>query len=195
MNDPAKQYADALRDEIASTRDQISGYLRSGDQIAALLVTIILAAAAALATHFSWLIAVTSPFGLFVPGLYVVRQNSLIQHLGGYRKALEEISNVGLPKPVFIWEAKVAPLVKGPTMRSAFIILFLVWLSLTGLATLSTLRAGWNLGWLAPLAVGYGLCIAVVGVGLRRGNALFGEAYDVAIASLDREPGTATTTV
>jgi hypothetical protein len=181
----ADPYAEALRDELANTRERIASFLHSGDQILTLLVTIAVGAGAALAARPSSIVAVLVPFGLVIPTAYTVRLNALIQHLGGYRKALEVQLNERLPHPVYVWEARIAPIVKRPTSQVTQAVFVVVWGGLVAVAAISFSRAEWPRVWLIPLLAAYTAVIVLAAVGIRKGNALFDETYDATMAALN----------
>lgn len=179
-----EQRQDALRSELQHTREQIATFLRSGDQILTLLVTIVLGSIVALSASFSAPVAVVVPLGLLIPGLYAIRLNALIQHLGGYRKALEEQLNLNLSPPAYIWESTVAPLIKHPKKANAHGILAAVWLGAVALASASVIHEDWSAWWVAPVVAAYSLVALALAAGVRQGDDLFDDTYQIAVIAL-----------
>lgn len=168
---------EALQSELAHVREQISGFLRSGDQVLTIFVTIVIALVIGLSSHYSTTIAVLAPLVLIVPGAYTVRLNALIQHLGGYRKALEERLNDELGDGVYFWEAAIAPIVKRPTTLASQAAFAMLWITLVSAAVVSVAWSDWSLWWLLPLTIAYSAVVVVVGAGVLAGNRLFERTY------------------
>lgn len=143
----------------------------------ALFSAVVVAIVATLAGDYSPVLAVLAPFALVVPGLFAVRLNSLIQHLGGYRKAVEEEINRALPAAVYIWESDIAPLVKRPTVRATRAMFVAMWLALVSVAVVTVVRGDGTLWVLPPLVVAYSLIVAAVAAGIRQGNRLFDSTH------------------
>jgi hypothetical protein len=112
MVDDYEELRSSLMSELDYARETISQLLRSGDQLLTIVGT--LAAAAFFAGHAyeNAALRVTIPFILLIPAAFVLRLNALIQHLGGYRKGVEERLNALLKEDVFLWESDIVPVFK-----------------------------------------------------------------------------------
>ena len=125
---------DALQDELDHARSAIHDFLRSGDQVFTVLMTIFLVGALTIARTRPEIVAVFLPMVLAVPGAYGLRLNALIQHLGGYCQAVEAeleclLASSGTKYRSRVWEDAVAPLVKQPASWFLGFVFTAVWLA------------------------------------------------------------------
>jgi hypothetical protein len=98
--------------ELDHVRKSIADLLKSGDQVLAVTAAAFGGIVLAFGNKHENLLALLLPLLFLVTLAYITRLNGLIQHLGGYRKALEARINVLYGKILLPWEAKVAPLQK-----------------------------------------------------------------------------------
>lgn len=185
-----EQRHDALQNELDHARSAIHDFLRSGDQVFTVLVTIFLVGALTIARTRPEIVAVFLPMVLVVPGAYGLRLNALIQHLGGYCQAVEAelerlLASSGTRYRSRIWEDAVAPLVKQPASWFLGFVFTAVWLASVAAAGVAlNHEAKWSGWWSVGAAAGYVVSALILGIGFRWGNQLFRKSLSISSAAL-----------
>jgi hypothetical protein len=173
--------------ELEYVRGCIADHLKSGDQVLALTGTIgggiFLVSTNAKSDAPSLLL----PLLLAVPLAYIFRLNGLIQHLGGYRKSLEETINKERQLAILNWESEVAPLQKKSVNASVlYVILGALWVALI-LRGESVAAAGHlNPGQTFALQSGYLGAAVLLSLAWFTGLKIFGRAYARSITKIGR---------
>jgi hypothetical protein len=130
--------------------------------------------------------ALILPLLLLIPLSYVTRLNGLIQHLGGYRKALEERINSIYGKVLLPWEGNVAPLQKRSV--NAYVLyglMICLWCALVGYAEWVIARSHLSLLESIGLQIGYALGGLLVLSAWITGLEIFGKAYQASIRAFE----------
>src|SRR5205814_380620 len=107
--------------------------------------------------------------------------NALIQHLGGYCKAIEDeldcaLAGAGTGYRTRVWENSVAPLVKRPASWFLVFVFGSAWLAAISVSGLVLNESRWSGWWSVVSGLGYVATAAVLVGGFSRGNRLFNEA-------------------
>ena len=164
--------------ELDHVRKSIADLLKSGDQVLAVTAAAFGGIVLVFGNKHEEILALVFPLLFLVPLAYVTRLNGLIQHLGGYRKALEARVNVLHEKVLLPWEAAVAPLQKQSV--NAFVLYGLViclWCALVGYA--EWVAESSRLSWLeaTTLQTSYALGGLLVLIAWITGLRMFAKAY------------------
>jgi hypothetical protein len=177
----------SLRAELEFTRKQIGEMLRAGDQVLAVVASLAVAVFVVSDVADPTLVAATIPFALLVPGAYALRLNALIQHLGGYRRALEEALNRELERDVHVWEIAVAPIIKTSISGSMLrVVLGALWIGAVGYALIRLRWDGASLIAWTGLVAGYVAAGSMLALGWVKGLNMFEAAYTSGIERLGR---------
>jgi len=176
--DKRDEESSILLAELDHVRKTIADLLKSGDQVLAVTAAAVGGIVLAFGNSHEKGLALILPLLLLIPLAYVTRLNGLIQHLGGYRKALEGQINALHGKVLLSWEADVAPLQKKSV--NAYVLYGLVvclWCALVGYGDSVAENARLSLSEAAGLQVSYALGGLFVLVAWVTGLKMFGKAY------------------
>jgi hypothetical protein len=178
MHEQSTATIEYLMNELDHTRTRIGDLLKSGDQLLAIVGTLIAGLFFAVSAIDKIDLRLAAPFALLVPAAFVLRLNALIQHFGGYRKCLEERLNELLGKEVFCWESTIAPLLKKSyASLLSTITLGLVWAGSCAYALDALGQSHLGVAVKICLAGGYPLSGIALAAAQISGQRLFGRAY------------------
>lgn len=167
-----------LKEELQHAQKTIVDFMKQGDQGLAALLTLLVAIVLLFERSRSDVVLIIFPFLLLIPAAYSLRLNALIQHLGGYRSAIEERLNEELGVDVYHWEASVAPVLKGSfasNFLTALLGLFFVASCVNGAMRMESV--GWSVGMQVVIVLGYIACAIVLAAGFWQSLGLFGASY------------------
>lgn len=174
-----------LQSELENTRGSIRELLKSSDQILAVVVTGLAIGFAVLHGSHSRTTYMLLPLVVSLPGFYILRVNAMIQHLGGYRRALEESINQVVTVEVLVWEKTVAPLLKrslASNLQSYAMVA--LWLSSVGFSYYEMTQTNITSLETVAFSVTYVAAGALLGISLIGSRRLFEKSYDVALPVL-----------
>lgn len=177
-----------LREELADCRTTLRELLKSGDQLLAVVVTIA-AGVLALSDRSDLRIVLSGlPVALLGVATYVLRLNALIQHLGGYRMALEDALNREIGEAVLVWERRIAPQLKRSFSSSLNTAYFaLVWLAALIAAFVAVIGSSWNPIACVAYLVFLGLWSTMLALAYFKGMRLFDAALSAAVSSFGNQ--------
>lgn len=171
--------------ELDHVRKTIADLLKSGDQVLAVTAAAIGGIVLAFGNKNEKVLALILPLLLLIPLAYLTRLNGLIQHLGGYRKALEARINSLHGKILLPWEADVAPLQKKSV--NAYVLyglMICLWCALVGYGEWVADHSRLSLLETAGLQTSYGLGGLFVLIAWVTGLKMFGKAYRASCTAL-----------
>jgi hypothetical protein len=184
MNMPDTE-SSVLLAELDHVRKTIADLLKSGDQVLAVTTAVFGGVVLAFGDKNENVLALVFPLLLLIPLAYLTRLNGLIQHLGGYRKALEARINSLHGKVLLPWEADVAPLQKQSVNAYALYgLVICLWCALVGYGEWVARHS--RLSWLeaAGLQISYVLGGVLVLTAWVTGLQMFEKAYQASYSAL-----------